>query len=75
MVYIYRTEVGTFTIEPDAECPGKFMLCIGGMWLDSYETAEDARAALCRQCTGWHDWDRLACPESPPDLKEWEKLD
>lgn len=73
MIYIYRTTTGTFSIEPEEQCAGMVKLCIGGMWLATFEKAEEA--AQCVQCrqTGWYDWDKRALAESAPcDLGEWE---
>jgi len=75
MIYIYRTTTGTFSIEPDEQCAGMVKLCIGGMWLATFEKAEEA--AQCVQCrqTGWYDWDKRVLSESAPcDLGEWECL-
>ena len=75
MIYIYRTTTGTFSIEPEEQCAGMVKLCIGGMWLATFEKAEEA--AQCVQCrqTGWYDWDKRALSESAPcDLDEWECL-
>lgn len=74
-MYVYRSRAGTFTIGVDATDPECYELCIGGMWLASYETAEKAAAAVCLRCTGWHDWDRLKDPEAPRDLSDWEILE
>jgi hypothetical protein len=58
MTYILRTPAGTFTIEPD-EADGEMVkLCIGGFWLASFRTAEDAAHAVTKRETGWPDWDR-----------------
>jgi hypothetical protein len=74
MAYLYRSKVGSFSIRADEANPGTVELCLGGMWLSSYQTADDAAAAVCRRETGWHEWDRLADPHKPIDLSDWEKL-
>jgi hypothetical protein len=73
MIYIYRSEAGTFTIEPDGQAANMFMLSIGGMWLGTYETPEAAASDVFRRCTGWLDWDCPAGPDAPRDLSCWEK--
>ena len=45
MAYILRTPAGTFTIEPDEADWEMFKLCIGGLWLASFQTAEEASTA------------------------------
>jgi len=75
MIYIYRTTTGTFSIEPDEQCAGMFKLCIGGMWLATFEKAEEAAQCVQRRQTGWYDWDKRALSETAPcDLGEWECL-
>ncbi len=46
MAHILRTPAGTFTIEPDEADWERVKLCIGGFWLASFETAEDAARAV-----------------------------
>jgi hypothetical protein len=74
MAYIYRSRVGSFSIRPDEANPGTVELCLGGMWLCNYESAEDAAAAVCRRETGWHEWDCLDDPHKPNNLSDWEQL-
>ena len=72
MMYIFRTKSGTFTISPDEQCGGMFQLCIGGMWLGTYETPEQAAESLVQRKTGWFDWDRLPEPERECGLADWD---
>ncbi len=74
-MYIFRSKTGTFTIGPDPMNSDLFELCIGGMWLASYETTEKAAEAVCLRCTGWYDWDRRDGEEAPSCLSEWETLE
>ena len=75
MVYIFKSKTGTFSIEPDEQCADMVKLCVGGLWLATFETAEEAaRCVGCRE-TGWYDWDKLGTSEAAPaDLSEWERL-
>jgi hypothetical protein len=50
-----------------------FKLCVGGLWLGSYETAEEAAQAVYLRETGWSEWDCLKDSDAPCDLSEWEK--
>ncbi len=74
-MYIFRSKTGTFTIDVDSTTCEGYELCIGGMWLATFETAEKAAEAVCIRCTGWHDWDRREEREAPRDLNEWETLE
>ncbi len=74
MFYFFKSKTGTFSIEPDETCDGMFKLCIGGFWLDSYETAESAARDVYLHATGWYEWDRLEDSTVPCDLGEWELL-
>ena len=74
MTYILRTPAGTFTIEPDEADWEMFKLCIGGMWLASFQTAEEAATAVKIRETGWLDWDRAKTEDCPTCLAEWEQL-
>jgi hypothetical protein len=71
-MHIFRSRAGTFTIATDPTVPDCYELCIGGMWLGTYETAEKAAQDVFMRCTGWHDWDRKKEGECPCDLTEWE---
>lgn len=73
MAYILRTPAGTFTIEPDEADWERFKLCVGGLWLASFKTAEEAACAMARRETGWPDWDRLQAGECPACLADWEE--
>ncbi len=73
MIFILRTPAGTFTIGPDETTSDMVKLCIGGMWLASFKTAEEASAAVTKRETGWPDWDRLRTGECPTSLSDWEK--
>jgi hypothetical protein len=75
MAYIFRSRMGTFSIREDEANAGTFELCLGGIWLCNCETAQKAAALVCRQETGWFDWDRLIDSEKPADLDGWECLD
>ncbi|MEN6466771.1 MAG: hypothetical protein ABFD62_16465 [Syntrophaceae bacterium] len=73
MIYIFRSCAGTFTILPDDQNPGMYQLCLGGMWLGSYETAEKAAESIpCKQ-TGWLDWDSRGSQDCPQSLQDWDK--
>jgi len=72
VIYIFKSSSGTFSIEPDEQSAGMVKLCIGGLWLASFEKAEEA--AHCVRCreTGWYDWDKRGLSETAPgDLGEW----
>jgi hypothetical protein len=73
-MYVFRSRTGTFTIGVDITIPSGYELCIGGMWLGTYETAEKAAEAVCIRCTGWLDWDRSG-EEAPGGLREWERVE
>jgi hypothetical protein len=73
VAYILKTPAGTFTIEPDEADWKMFKLCIGGLWLASFQTAEEAACALTKRETGWPDWDRTHTGECPTCLAEWEE--
>ena len=73
MAYILRTPAGTFTIEPDEADWERVKLCIGGFWLASFETAEDAARAVTKRETGWPDWDRTKAHACPACLADWEE--
>ncbi len=72
MAYILRTPFGTFTIEPDETAFDMMKLCIGGMWLASFEKAEHAAFAVKERRTGWPEWDRSQC-EGPDGIDGWEE--
>ena len=74
MAYIYRSKVGTFSIRADEASPGTFELCVGGIWLNNYETVDSAASAVYKRETGWYEWDCLEDPESPCNLNQWEML-
>ena len=74
-MYVFRSSTGTFTIGADITVPSGYELCVGGMWLGSYETPEKAAEAVCLRCTGWLDWDRGDGEEAPGSLEEWETLE
>jgi len=71
--YILRTRAGTFSIEPDEAALHLFKLCVGGLWLASFETVEHAAEAISRRETGWPDWDRAKDEDCPSGLEVWEK--
>jgi hypothetical protein len=73
MAYILRTPAGTFTIEPDEADWEMFKLCIGGMWLASFKTADEAACAVTKRETGWPDWDRSKEGTCPACLADWEE--
>jgi hypothetical protein len=73
MSYILRTPAGTFTIQPDEAAQDTVMLCIGGMWLASFRTSEEASTAVTKRETGWPDWDRSLACECPACLTDWEE--
>lgn len=72
MIYIFRSSAGTFTILPDDQSPDMYQLCIGGMWLGSYETPEKAAESISCKATGWFEWDRQEAPQCPQSLEGWE---
>jgi hypothetical protein len=72
MIYVWRSPAGTFTIEPDETTSDYTKLCVGGFWLASFETAEEAAAAVIARRTGWLDWDRSRTGECPACLADWE---
>jgi hypothetical protein len=74
MAYILKTPAGTFTIEPDEADWEMVKLCIGGMWLASFKTAEDAACAVTKRETGWTEWDRTKEGACPTCLAEWEEI-
>ncbi len=74
MRYMFRSQVGTFSIEPDEVHWDMFQLCLGGLWLCTLETAEKAAKCVCEQKTGLHEWDTLTDVEAPADLDGWEVL-
>jgi hypothetical protein len=74
-MYIFRSRAGTFTIGIDPTVSDCYELCIGGMWLGTYGSAEEAALSVLKRCTGWHDWDRRKGTECPGDLTEWECLE
>ena len=74
MAYIYRSKVGTFSIRADEASPGTFELCVGGIWLNNYETADSAAGAVYKRETGWYEWDCREDPKSPCNLNEWKML-
>ncbi len=73
MLFILRTPAGTFTIQPDETTSDMVKLCIGGMWLASFPTAEEASNAVTKRETGWLDWDRLTEGGCPACLADWEE--
>ncbi len=73
MTYILRTSAGTFTIEPDEADWDIVKLCIGGLKLASFQTAEEAAGAVTNRRTGWPDWDRAKECACPACLADWEE--
>jgi hypothetical protein len=73
MTFILRTTAGTFTIVSDEAALDTVNLCIGGMWLASFRTAEEASSAVIKRETGWSDWDRSHDGECPACLADWEE--
>lgn len=73
MTYILRTPAGTFTIEPDESDWEMVKLCIGGLKLASFKTAEDAACTVTQRETGWRDWDRAKEGACPACLADWEE--
>jgi hypothetical protein len=74
MTFILRTPAGTFTIEPDEAALDMVKLCVGGMLLASFRTAEEASCAVINRETGWPDWDRTHTGACPACLADWENL-
>jgi hypothetical protein len=72
MTYLWRSPAGTFTIEPDETASDTVKLCVGGLWLASFGTAEEAAGAVIARQTGWPDWDCSCAGECPACLAEWE---
>lgn len=73
MAYFFRSPAGTFSIMPDEADLFLYQLCIGGLWLRSFETEEEAARAVCEKRTGWADWDRREDVTAPEDLGGWEE--
>jgi hypothetical protein len=73
MSYLLRTPAGTFTIQPDEAAQDMVMLCIGGMWLASFRTAEEASTAVTKRETGWPDWDRSHAGDCPTCIADWDE--
>jgi hypothetical protein len=74
MAFILRTQAGTFTIEPDEAAFDCVKLCIGGLWLASFLTVEEASTAVTKRETGWPDWDLSESGACPACLDDWEEL-
>jgi len=74
MSYLFRCPAGTFFILPDEADLSLFQLCIGGLWLRSFETEEEAARAVFERRTGWPDWDRREDAAAPADLSGWEEM-
>jgi len=74
MAYLFRSPVGTFFIMPDEGDLSLYQLCIGGLWLMSFETEEEAARAVHERRTGWTDWDRREDARAPEDLTGWEEM-
>jgi hypothetical protein len=74
MAYLFKSKVGTFAIRSDKEDPDKFELCIGGIWLNTYESAEHAAMDVHAHRSGWYEWDRLQEEAGPGPLCDWEML-
>jgi hypothetical protein len=73
-MYIFRSKAGTFTIGSDPTVSGCYELCIGGMWLGTYETPDRAAQDVLMRCTGWHDWDNRKDTDCPGEIGEWEVI-
>jgi hypothetical protein len=73
MTFILRTPAGTFTIEPDETALDMVKLCIGGLWLASFRTADEASDTVTKRETGWLDWDRSHSSACPACLADWEE--
>ncbi|HEU20532.1 MAG TPA: hypothetical protein ENO00_14585 [Deltaproteobacteria bacterium] len=74
MRYVFRSKVGTFSIESDEVHWDMVQLCLGGLWLRTVETAEEAARFVYEQKTGLHEWDTLTEIEAPSDLSGWETV-
>jgi hypothetical protein len=74
MRYVFKSQVGTFSIEPDEVDWDMVQLCIGGLWLCTVATAAEAAARVAEQKTGWNEWDVLTDADAPADLSGWEDL-
>lgn len=73
MVYMLKTLAGTFTIQPDEQISNMVKLCIGGLWLASFRTAEDAANAVTMRETGWPEWDQSNACKCTLCLADWEE--
>jgi hypothetical protein len=74
MRYLFKSKIGTFSIEPDETHWDLVQLCMGGMWLGTYETPELAAKNVYNRNTGWPEWDKGTDEEAPRDLSGWEAL-
>jgi hypothetical protein len=71
LMYLYKTEIGTFTIRKQDDV-------LWGLWinndmLNSYRSPGHAADAVNNQLTGYYQWDSFDLVTVPPDLSEWEK--
>lgn len=70
-MWLYKTEVGTFTIRKQDAC--HWGLWVDDDMLDSYMSPKAAADAVHNQRTGYYQWDSFKLVTKPPDLSEWEK--
>jgi hypothetical protein len=71
MIYLYKTGIGAFSIQPDPNEPGRWRLYIDDLWLGSYASPEQAADDVYMCATGFYEWDRQLTVDHPEDLGEW----
>ncbi|MBN1841321.1 MAG: hypothetical protein JW883_03440 [Deltaproteobacteria bacterium] len=70
-MWYYETRVGTFSIRPDANELGSWLLCIDAVQPGSYSSPELAASDVHDRSTGWDKWDMLEDAATPTDLGPW----
>jgi hypothetical protein len=68
-MWYYQTNVGMFKIIRNQS--GRFDLWIDNIQLGSYRSPDAAADDVCKQTTGWDEWDTLDTDSIPTDLSEW----
>ena len=69
MTWTYKTDVGTFWIQPNSN--GRFTLGIDNDALGSFSTPEGAADDVYMCATGYYPWDKKLSVLEPTDLTEW----
>lgn len=70
MTWSYKTNVGTFIIQP---WQGRFGLFINNDCLGSYHSPEAAADDVFMCATGHYEWDRRLSVNHPCELGEWQR--